>query len=163
MVLSLSNALLHNTTLKSLNLSSNWEITNSGWTALSISLREMMLEKISIRSNFIDNIGITVIAESLENNSSLRELDLSDNLICEDGVSALATVLRHPNFALTSLHINENTIGDIGINALTDALLHNSMLKELSIYDNPDITPIGWANFSNVLRNPTSRGSKSVV
>jgi Ran GTPase-activating protein (RanGAP) involved in mRNA processing and transport len=188
-MLTLSNALLHNSTLKSLSLNSNFErhreLTNSGWTALSISLRVIALEELSILGNSLDDIGITVIAESLENNSSLRELDLSDNLICEDGVSALcnvlrhpnsvlkildirnnsirdigvmalSTVLRHPNSKLERLDISDNVIGDIGINALTDALINNSMLKELTIEENPDVTPAGWMNFAAVLRNPTS-------
>jgi hypothetical protein len=188
-MLTLSNALLHNSTLKSLSLNSNRErhreLTNSGWTALSISLRVIALEELSILGNSLDDIGITVIAESLENNSSLRELDLSDNLICEDGVSALcnvlrhpnsvlkildirnnsirdigvmalSTVLRHPNSKLERLDISDNVIGDIGINALTDALINNSMLKELTIEENPDVTPAGWMNFAAVLRNPTS-------
>jgi Ran GTPase-activating protein (RanGAP) involved in mRNA processing and transport len=181
----LSNALLHNTTLKSLSLSNNFAITNAGWVIFSTSLRGIMLEKLSICGNLIVNIGITVIAESLENNSSLRELCLSDNLIGEDGVSALCTVLqhpnsvlekldiydnsigdigvtaistilRHPNSTLEKLDISKNYIGDIGMNALTDALLNNSMLKELLIEENPDITTAGWMNFSTILRNPTS-------
>ena len=250
-VQTLSNALLHNTTLKSLSLGSNKKctnsgvitlITNAGWFNLFTSLRGIMLEKLDISYNDIGDIGITVIAESLENNSSLRELDLSYNLICEDGVSALATalrnpnsalknlyiqfnsirdigvialssvlrhpnsklekldisynsigdiginalanalennstikeldlshnsigdigvialssVLRHPNSKLEKLDIENNSIGDIGINALTHALLNNSMLKELTIEENPDITQAGWINFSSVLRNPTS-------
>jgi len=211
--ISLSNALLHNITLKSLSLTGNRNGTNSGWIILATSLREIMLEKLHISDNFIDGMGITAIAESLENNSSIRELDLSYNSIGDIGVTALSTVLRHPisalekldvkwnsigemgatviadalennfslrelslsgnsigdigvtsisnvlrhpNSTLEKLDISVNSIGDIGINALTNSLLNNSMLNVLSIGGNPDVTPAGWANFSTVLRNPTS-------
>jgi Ran GTPase-activating protein (RanGAP) involved in mRNA processing and transport len=121
--ISLSNALLHNTTLKSLSLTGNRNGTNSGWVILATSLREIMLEKLHISDDFIDGMGITAIAESLENNSSLRELDLSDNSIGYIGVTSLSTVLRHPNSALEKLDVKWNSIGDIGINALTNSLL----------------------------------------
>jgi hypothetical protein len=76
---SLSNALLHNTTLKSLNLGSNRAITNAGWVALSTSLRGIMLEKLSMSDNSIGDIGINAIVEAIENNSCLRELNLTNN------------------------------------------------------------------------------------
>ena len=54
------------------------------------------------------------------------------------------------------LDIGRNLIDDIAINALTNALLNNSMLKTLSCYENPAVTPAGWMNLSTILRNPTS-------
>jgi Ran GTPase-activating protein (RanGAP) involved in mRNA processing and transport len=181
----LTNAFCRNTTLKSLNLSRNWGVTNSGWATLLTSLHGVMLEKLDISYNSIGDIGVKALANALVNNSCLRELDLSYNSISGAGVNALASVLHNPNSALEmfsiggnstgdigvtaistillhpsstleKLDISRNSISDIGMNALTDALVNNRMLKELSIDENPDVTPAGWANFSNVLRNPTS-------
>jgi Ran GTPase-activating protein (RanGAP) involved in mRNA processing and transport len=181
---SLSNALLHNTTLKSLNLGSNRAITNAGWVALSIPLQGIMLEMLDISENSIGDIGINAIVEAIENNFCLRELSLTNNSISGEGAIALATVLQNPNFALKKLDINNNSIGDngvialstilrhpnstlqtlgisknsiseMGVNALTNALENNCTLKELSIDKNP-ITPAGLMNLSSILRNPTS-------
>jgi Ran GTPase-activating protein (RanGAP) involved in mRNA processing and transport len=157
-MLTLSNALLHNSTLKSLNLCSNRAITSAGWVALSTSLRGIMIEKLHMSDNSIGDIGINALTSALENNSSLRELSLS--VLGDIGVTAISTILRHPNSMLEkidiSMNLGRNSISDIGINALTNALVNNRMLKELSIDENPYVTPAGWANFSNVLRNPTS-------
>jgi len=163
-VQSLSNALLHNTFLKSLSLCSNRAITNAGWVALSTSLRGIMLEKLDMSDNSIGDIGINALTSALENNFSLSELSLSGNLIGDIGVTAISSVLRHPNSMLEKLdigrnsisNIGRNSISDIGMNALTNALVNNCRLKELSVCQNPDITPAGWINFSSVLRNPTS-------
>ena len=164
-VQTLSNALLHNTTLKSLSLGSNKKytnsgvitlITNAGWVALSTSLRGIMLEKLDMSDNSIGDIGINALTSALENNFSLRELSLSGNLIGDIGVTAISTVLRHPNSTLEKLDISVNSISDIGMNSITDALVNNCRLKELSVCQNPDITHTGWVNFSTVLRNPTS-------
>jgi Ran GTPase-activating protein (RanGAP) involved in mRNA processing and transport len=57
---------------------------------------------------------------------------------------------------LNKLDIGRSLIDDIAINALTNALLNNSMLKTLSFYENPAVTPAGWMNLSTILRNPTS-------
>ena len=154
--LSLSNALRHNTTLKSLSLCSNRVITNAGWVALSTSLCGIMLEKLDISYNSIGDIEINALTNALENNFSLRELSLSGNLIGDIGVTAISTVLRHPNSTLEKLDISVNSISDIGMNSITNALVNNCRLKELSVCQNPDITHTGWVNFSTVLRNPTS-------
>ena len=159
---SLSNALLHNTTLKWLSLCSNRAITNAGWVALSTSLRGIMLEKLDMSDNSIGDIGINALTSALENNFSLRELTLS--VLNDIGVTAISNILQHPNSMLEKLDIGRspisdigrNSISDIGINTLTNALVNNRMLKELSISGNPDVTPAGWVNFSAILRNPAS-------
>jgi hypothetical protein len=153
---SLSNALRHNPTLKSLNLSFNRMITNAGWVAFLTSLRGIVLEILDMSDNSIGDIGINALTNALENNFSLRKLRLSGNLIGDIGVTAISTILRHPHSTLEKLDISRNSISDIGMNALTNALVSNRMLKELSIYENPGVTPAGWVNFATVLRNPTS-------
>jgi hypothetical protein len=150
-----SNALLHNTTLKSLSLTGNRDGTNSGWVILVTSLREIMLEKLHISDNIIDGMGITAIAESLKKNSSLRELDLSYNSIGDIGVTALSTVLRHPNSALEKLDVKWNSIGEMGATVIADGLENNSTIKELALSSN-SIGDIGVTSISNVLRHPNS-------
>jgi Ran GTPase-activating protein (RanGAP) involved in mRNA processing and transport len=144
-----------------------------------------MLEMLDISQNSIGDIGINAIVDAIENNSCLRELNLTNNSISGERVSVLTTVLRHQNFALKKLYINNNSIGDIGVialstvlrhpnstlesldisknsigemgvNALTNALENNCMLNEISIIGSRDVTPAGLVNFSTVLWNPTS-------
>ena len=88
--------------------------------------------------------------------SSLTELYLNQcNHSDEEAARVFSNGLAR-NTTLKKLEISRNSIGDTWINALTNALLNNCTLKELTIYENPDVTPAGWANFSTVLRNPTS-------
>jgi Ran GTPase-activating protein (RanGAP) involved in mRNA processing and transport len=80
-VTSLSDALLHNTTMKTLNLEGNRIITLAGWNAIFRLLRNpnFALEELHLRCNHITDEGLANLANALETNSRLRELDLGSN------------------------------------------------------------------------------------
>jgi hypothetical protein len=158
-VKSLSTALLHNTTLKSLNLSNNMKITPTGWVAFSNVLRDRntVLETLDLRHNDIGNVGLDALANALGNNSSLKELVIWGI----DGISAagwvrFSTCLSNPTSALERLILWNNSLTNEGIAALANALANNSRLRELDLGCNNDVTIEGWRSLSTVLRSPTS-------
>jgi hypothetical protein len=72
-ILSLSNPLLHNTTLKTLDLSNNGNIMIVGWNILFQLLRD--------------------------SNSTLKSLNLSFNSMTDEGINALTNVLVNNGMA----------------------------------------------------------------
>ena len=109
------------------------------------------LKKLIIDGFDIGRGGCAALATSSVTELYLNQCNHSD----EEAARVFSNGLAR-NTTLKKLEISRNSIGDTWINALTKALLNNCTLKELTIYENPDVTPAGWANFSTVLRNPTS-------
>lgn len=72
----LTNALRCNTTFKSLSLSSNWRVTDTGWAALLTALRRpnSVLEKLDMSDNCIGDTGINALTNALLDKCILKEL-----------------------------------------------------------------------------------------
>ncbi len=68
------------------------------------------LRMLSIKGNFIGDEGAGYIAEALENNKLLQELDISFNEIGPKGFSDVIKAL--PNCSVISLLSNRNPLGD---------------------------------------------------
>ena len=156
--LSLSNVLLrHNTTLKTVELiNSIQDVSITGWDALFQPLRSptSLLERVNLSGNSFTDKVLAALTNALANNSTLRELDLSAT--CDGTITGWETfmiVLCDPNSALEKLDLNNNFITA----ALTNAPANNSMLRELNLSKNHDVTPTGWPAVSVVLRNPIQR------
>ena len=66
----------------------------------------------------------------------LRELNLYENKIGDEGAKALAEALQE-NQTLTSLVLWDNKIGDEGGKALLEALQKNQTLTTIYLSDNP--------------------------
>jgi hypothetical protein len=81
-------------------------------------------------------LGAIIIAESLERNNTLTELNLSGNLIGSEGAKAIAKALGH-NVSLISVDMSSNDIGTEGIQNIGLALQKNSSLLSLNIAANP--------------------------
>ena len=69
----------------------------------------------------------------------ITELWLNNNLISDDGASAIATHLQSPSCALVELWLGDNNIGPVGVSMIAAALSTNerSQLKCLGLYKNP--------------------------
>ena len=65
---------------------------------------------LSVKGNFMGDEGAGYLAESLENNKFMQELDVSFNEIGPQGFALLMKVL--PNCSLVSLLCNRNPLGD---------------------------------------------------
>ena len=83
----------------------------------------------------ISDAGAEALAQALHHNSTLTELNLSNNSISDAGTVALAQALHH-NSTLTWVYLSNNSISDAGAVALAQALHHNSTLRELNLFNN---------------------------
>jgi len=70
----------------------------------------LTLRMLSVKGNFIGDEGAAYIAESLENNKIMQELDISFNEIGPKGFADIIRIL--PNSNLISLLCNRNPLGD---------------------------------------------------
>ena len=91
----LAQALHHNSTLKTLNLSHN-NISDAGATDLAQALRHnSTLEKLYLSHNNISDAGATDLAQALHHNSTLEKLDLDGNDgIGEEGIRQLVQTVN---------------------------------------------------------------------
>jgi len=84
--------------------------------------------------------SIIELATLLMNNDtygSITELWLNNNLISDDGASALASYLQSPTCALIELWLGDNQIGPVGTALISAALESNTKLKCFGLYNNP--------------------------
>jgi len=81
----------------------------------------------SIGQGTYSAVGITALAEALEVNGVLKELDLKGNHISDEGAKAIGEALR-VNARLTNLDLSDNNIGDEGAKAIGEALAVNARL-----------------------------------
>ena len=98
-VLSFTNALLINTTIKSLILNLTWNISIAGTNHLYQMLESpsCSLEILNLNHNGLDDDLIQSLTNALANNGLLRKLNLGNNWqITDVGWETFAAVLRNP-------------------------------------------------------------------
>ncbi|CAF3017552.1 unnamed protein product [Rotaria sp. Silwood2] len=99
------------------------------------------LRELDLSYNHISDTGVQMISTILSsNNCVLQDIDLSSNDITEKGAIYLANMLKK-NQTLKALALNNNNINDNGLKALVDALANdNTKLKQLKLESNRRIT-----------------------
>ncbi|CAF0991168.1 unnamed protein product [Adineta steineri] len=121
---------------------------------MNIVIKQAIIEKqcktLLLNDNLISSEGATIIANALNNNKTLEELNLWNNKISDDGVSALARVLSNNNETLRSLALGQNQISDIGIQHLAEMLKTNQTISRLWLFSN-EITDNGVKILADVL------------
>ena len=101
--------------------------------ALSLALRvNTSLTYLDLSENLIDDEGANSLSEALRVNTSLTSLVLRCNLIGEEGAIFLSEALR-VNSSLTSLDLSYNSIDDKGAISLAEALRVNTSLTSLDL------------------------------
>jgi Ran GTPase-activating protein (RanGAP) involved in mRNA processing and transport len=90
-------------------------------------------KKLRLEKNDISAKGATVLASVLFNNTTLTELYLSKNRICDMGVHALVQVLSINNSTLKSLNLHSNNITDEGAEYLAEMLKTNKTITLLGL------------------------------
>jgi Ran GTPase-activating protein (RanGAP) involved in mRNA processing and transport len=95
------------------------------------------LTKLSLARNNLEEEGTKAICEALEQNMTLKELDISggsrgSNIDGSAGVKHVAKMLA-VNGGLTMLSLANNNLGEEGTKAICEALEQNKTLKELDI------------------------------
>ena len=95
---------------------------------------DMLQQNTSIKTLSLSytDISVPFLAEALQSNYTLKELELCSCKLTLDMVKDISRMLA-VNCSLTSLDISENPIGDDGITHLAEGLKQNKILKELDI------------------------------
>lgn len=98
-------------TLKELNLSNNPSLSVEAYKVLAeqvIENSEYKLEKLILEGCKINDTCVTVIANSIEYNHSIRYLDLSKNEIREGGAKEIGSmIVNNSSLAVLFLHWNK--------------------------------------------------------
>jgi hypothetical protein len=142
-------------------------------TDMNIVVKHAIINKqcksLLLANNKITSIGSLIIAEALNNNTTLELLSLSYNNLSDEGIQSLTNILslnnsnlkilslhstgitdesvKHlskmlkTNTNLTWLHLGGNQISDQGVHLLADVLIrYNKTLKILALSENELIT-----------------------
>lgn len=160
---SLQRALQNNSTLTKLNLHSN-PLHTDGANGIQKILKNTScaIVDLNLGNCKLGDVGLSIITQALEHNSSLKKLTLDNNLISKRGCKMLCDILQkndninhldlHSNIlgsgaayfgevleknnALVILNIADNTIGSDVVKSLTAALAKNSTLRSLDLSEN---------------------------
>jgi len=158
-------------------------ITPAGVAAIAISLANGSLEELHLDNNRIgpeggealargmannstlrilklgrSNIGGGIgLAEALEGNTTLEELDVSYALSLGQEDTLLWDMFFSPlrNCALCRFNLRGNTIGDVNIQTMVDSLNTMMSLTELNLHQT-EISPSGWITFFDLMKTPGS-------
>jgi Ran GTPase-activating protein (RanGAP) involved in mRNA processing and transport len=138
---------------KSLNLWGN-RFTYKSISILANVLNEnQTLIELDLSYNRLSDTGVQIISKVLSlNRCLLKEIDLSSNGITDAGVKDIADMLRK-NETLKRLLLNDNDITNDGLISLADALTYNTKLKQLKLELNPFITRTGVESILDSLKD----------
>ncbi|CAF1021139.1 unnamed protein product [Adineta steineri] len=138
---------------KSLNLWGN-RFTYKSITILANVLGgNTTLRELDLSHNLLTDQGVEIISHFLSlNTCAIKDLDLSGNDITDNGAQYLANMLTK-NQTLKFLSLNKNQITDYGLSLLVKAVKNNNnKLTVLKLESNPDITPNGVEHAINELK-----------
>jgi len=131
--------------------------------ALAIgSIGSKILQKLSLGACNISDEGMVDIITSLSMHPNLQTLWLSGNRLSTKGCTAMATLLRCSATELRDLDLGENEIDDEGIDALVPVLNNCSHLQYLVFKNNSAISMRGWRCLATILESPNCSGLKNL-
>ena len=175
---SLISGFARNTTLKTLDLSTQKLLRATGWQLLMIFLssHRCSLEWMDLVDQQIDDDCAASLGDALAVNQILTSLRIaSDNSITpsgwrefSNGLSApsavlLELILDYSQSALEELVFPYNNIDDDGARILVDVIVsHIGTVRCLDLEDNSFITTNGWRAFADALR-PTSLSKLNIL
>ena len=167
---SIAKAIQMNTTLRTLDISSNEtsldggvftsgydfnklknQITREGAKIVAIAIQvNTTLQKLDLSFNKTSDDGAGFISDSLKINKSLKELNMSKTEITSEGAKMIAEALWL-NTTLKQLDLSINNISDDGATAISNVLKSNITLQELNISHN-NITNKGITKITEAIQ-----------
>lgn len=106
-------------------------VTDAECRAIAEVLQEnQSLKKLDLSNNCFGDEGAVILANALEMNNVLMHINVSRNQISDTGAIAFSKML-HVNKTLRVLNLRANKIGREGFDLLSEALEKNSILEKL--------------------------------
>ena len=118
---------------------------------LATILANKPLERLDFDNNSLKASGITVIAKSLNDISTLKILSFHNNHITEEGADGIASIIIS-NYGLTDLYLGKNKLKE-GALKIAKALMHITTLQLLDFNDNNIPTIVAGELASAILCN----------
>uniref|UniRef100_A0A8C2EGM5 Uncharacterized protein n=1 Tax=Cyprinus carpio TaxID=7962 RepID=A0A8C2EGM5_CYPCA len=142
-------------TLSELNLSKHkLELKNVEQLAALMQDKHCKLNKLQLCGCGLKEESCSALATVLRSNSSLKELDMSNNNLQDSGVKKLQNGLEDKNCTLQKLRLSDCSITEEGYKALASALRSNpSHLIELDLTGN-DPGQSGVKQLNDLLQDP---------
>ena len=100
-----------------------------------LTTNDTTLIELDISNNNIDYIGVKLIAEALKVNKTLKKLEINSNNIGSKGAQYIAEALKI-NKTIEMIDIRNNNIEDIGAEAIKEALEINKTIEMIDIREN---------------------------
>lgn len=159
--IALLDALRKNTTIQSLTLNNNG-MTEIDMVGFSKMIGEnTSLRELTISENYIEN-GMNTLAQSLRLNTSLRKIAIIDcDMIDEDLVEISSLLRENTNTTLQEINFSKNRISDEGVFMLSSSLEENTTLTSLDLSDN-NITYKGVSALGDILFDPDMRNTNAL-
>ena len=134
-------------------------LQNEGDQVIATTLRRCTnLNELHLQLCNITNEQLLPMMGAVREHRSLEEFGLSDNRIGNNGCDAIATLLEDPNSNLHSLNLTRNVIGNEGASTLANGLANNTKLRELYLGVN-QVDQSGVDIFSKLLCDVSSINS----
>ena len=104
----------------------------------SVSDSNCKLRSLNLSKNIVTDEGVEYLAKALKNsNCKLNLLNLSKNNVTDEGAKCLAEALKHSDCKLNSLNLSENNVTYEGAKCLAEALKHSDCkLNSLNLSQN---------------------------
>jgi NLR family CARD domain-containing protein 3 len=83
-------------------------------------------------NNSRDGVGVMELVRVLQNNNSIRSFDIRNSKVKDVEIAALLST----NSTITDLNVSDNDIGDDGVILIGDALLRNTSITRIDLSDN---------------------------
>ena len=129
----LSECLKEDDTLLELNMSKNQIIRSREKKIIeAIKVNKTLLK---LDASFTKIQDEDYISDCLKINKSLKELNMSENMITSNGAKEIATAIR-VNTTLEKLDLSCNRISNDGVSFISDCFKNNNSLQELNISKN---------------------------
>ena len=149
----LSECLKEDDTLLELNMSKNQIMRGREKKIIeAIKVNKTLLK---LDASFTKICDEDYISDYLKINKSLKELNMSGNMITSNGAKEIATAIR-VNTTLKKLDLSCNKISDDGVGFISDGLKNNNSLQELNISRN-EITSEGAQYIAEAIQVNTTQ------
>ena len=119
-------------TLKFLSLSSNVIVNEAAYELAKAISKNFVLENLALSDCELEERGFIDIAESFLNISSMKHLNLSNNIITDKAAKTLASGITN-NMKLTFLDLSYCTWQDVGFARIQEVVFKLPMVKEFDI------------------------------